>query len=222
MRPTLLLPLLVIAACAPSGGERAILAIGDSIMSWNGDRGIPEVAAASLGRPVSDKSRGGAHVTHPSRVAGALGFDVSRQYAGGSWDWVVLTGGGNDLRGDCATPRAAGTRDGLIGPGLDGDIPALLARIRASGSRVAFIGYYHDATASPSGFAPCQPEFDIINARLTELAADDPGLLFVDAGDAIDPDDRSLYARDLIHPSRRGSEAIGRALADAIRAAEGA
>jgi lysophospholipase L1-like esterase len=217
--PSLLL-MLALAACTPTARpeDGAILAIGDSVMAWNGRAGIPEVAAAALGRPVVDASQSLAHITHPLAVAAAIGFDIGRQIRPGPWDWVVLTGGGNDLRDACATPSAAATRDALIGPGLDGEIPALIARLRATGARVGLVGYYDGAAASPTGFTPCQPEFDIMNRRLAELAARDPGLVFLDAGDVIDPTDRSLYARDLVHPSPEGSAAIGRALAERMRA----
>ncbi|CTQ48343.1 SGNH/GDSL hydrolase family protein [Jannaschia donghaensis] len=222
MRLLALLP-LILSACvgtAAPPSDRAILAIGDSVMAWNGARGIPETAGAALGRPVVDRAQSGAHLTHPSGAAAALGFDITRQFPGGTWDWVILTGGGNDLRGACQTPEEAGILNGLIGPGLTGDIPTLIARIRATGAKVAFVGYYDGADAARTGFTPCQGAFDTINARMTRLAARDAGLLFFDAGDVIAPSDRSLYARDLIHPSPAGSAIIGRGLADAIRAFE--
>lgn len=218
----LLLPLLLAACSTAPVGNRAILAIGDSVMAWNGAAGIPEVLSATLNRPVQDRAQSLAQVTHPNGLAGTLGFDITRQYAPGDWDWVVMTGGGNDLRPDCATPQAAATRDGLIGPDLAGDIPALIARIRADGARIAFVGYYDGAEASPTGFTPCQPEFDIMNARLAQVAARDPGVVFLDAGDVIDASDPGLYAPDLVHPSPEGSARIGRALAQAILSAEGA
>ncbi|SFJ08886.1 SGNH/GDSL hydrolase family protein [Jannaschia pohangensis] len=221
MRLLTLLPLILtacVAATPPS--DRAILAIGDSIMAWNGNQGIPEVVGQTLNRPVVDGAQSAAHVTNPNGAAAALGFDITRQWRGGDWDWVILTGGGNDIRPTCATPAAAATRDGLIGPRLTGDIPNLIATIRASGAKVLFVGYYDGAEAAATGFTPCQPEFDIMNRRFAELAARDPGLVFLDAGDVIDASDRSLYARDLIHPSPRASALIGRAVARAIQAAE--
>ena len=220
-----LLPLLplILSACVDASGpaaDRPILAIGDSVMAWNGGAGIPEVVAATLGRPVVDRSRSGAHLTQPSGVLAALGFDIGRQLRDGDWDWVILTGGGNDLRATCSTPAEAATRDGLISPALAGDIPDLVARLRATGAKVAFVGYYDGATGQPTSFTPCQGAFDTINARMARLAARDPGLLFLDAGEVIDADDRGLYARDLIHPSPAGSAAIGRGLARAMRVAE--
>lgn len=216
-----LLSLLLTACTAAAPPEGGILAIGDSVMAWNGGRGIPEAVAAASGRPVTDAARSGAHLTHPSAAAAALGFDVSRQFAGGGWDWVILTAGGNDLRGACGTPAAAAITDGIVDDRLAGDLPRLVARIRATGARVAYVGYYDASTAGVTAFTACQPAFDAINARMARLAARDAGVAFVDAGDVIDPTDRSLYAGDLVHPSPRGAARIGAAVARAIAAAGG-
>ncbi|SDY79675.1 Lysophospholipase L1 [Jannaschia faecimaris] len=219
MRHIALLP-LVLSACVSAGSppsDTSILAIGDSVMAWNGAQGIPEAVQAQLGRPVLDEAQSAAHLTHPNGVAGALGFDITEQFAGDGWDWVILTGGGNDLRGNCRTAAEADILNGLISPGLGGDIPDLIDRIRSTGAKVAFVGYYDGADAASTGFTPCQGAFDTINARMTQLAARDAGLLFFDSGTVIDTADRSLYFRDLIHPSPRGSAVIGENLARAMQ-----
>ena len=219
MRLALILPLLLSACVATGAGGGRILAIGDSVMAWNGAGGIPEAVEAALGVPVTDRSQSLARISNESGVAAALGFDISRQFRGGDWDWVILTGGGNDIRDVCATPAVDAARDALIGPDLTGEIPALIARIRRTGAKVGFVGYYDGAEASPTGFTPCQPEFDIMNRRLARLAERDPGLVFLDAGEVIDAGDRTLYAPDLVHPSPRGATLIGRALAAKMRQA---
>ncbi len=212
----------LLTACSPDiPQDGAILAIGDSVMAWNGDAGIPEATASALGRPVVDRSQSLARLTAENGLAGSLGFDITRQFVPGPWSWVIFTGGGNDIRDACATPAVDALRDELIDANLNGEIPALIRRIRATGAGVAFVGYYDGAAASPTGFTPCQPEFDIINARMTRYAATRPGVVFLDAAVAIDPDDAGNYDPDLIHPSPRGSVQIGQALAAAIRAAEG-
>ena len=221
MRLAVLLPFLL-SACvaATSPAPNAVLAIGDSVMAWNADRGIPEAVQATIGRPVVDHARSGAQLTNPNSLAGAVGFDISRQFSGGEWDWVILTGGGNDLRGVCKTAGEKAVLDGLIDDRLTGDIPRLIARIRATGAKVGFVGYYDAAEAGATSFSPCQSAFDTINARTARLAARDPGLLFFDAGTVIDPSDRSLYADDLIHPSPRGAALIGQGLGRAMLAFE--
>lgn len=222
MRLIYLLPILLSACVASTPpAPNAILAIGDSVMAWNGDRGIPEAVQATIGRSVVDHARSGAQLTNPNGLAGAIGFDISRQFTGGRWDWVILTGGGNDLRGLCKTAAEMTVLDGLIDDRLTGDILRLIARIRMTGAKVGFVGYYDAARAAATGFSPCQPAFDTINARMSRLAMRDSGLLFFDAGTVIDPSDRGLYAEDLIHPSPRGAALIGQGLARAMLAFEG-
>lgn len=223
MRYSFLPALVLLAACAaPAPRPGAILAIGDSVMAWNGGAGIPEAAAAALDRPVHDASRSLAKVVQPNAALSLAGFDVARQWErnAGPWAWVLLAGGGNDVRAACATPREAAALDALVAEDLTGAIPALVARIRAAGPRVALVGYYDDANAAPTAFTPCQPLFDRMNARLARLAARDEGVVFLDAGEVIAPSDLGLYAPDRIHPSPEGSRRIGAALAARMRAAE--
>ena len=215
-----LLAALLLAGCTTAAPPGAILAAGDSVMAWNGARGVPEALGAALGRQVVDASRSGAHVTNPLPGAAALGFDIGAQLRDGPWSWVVLTGGGNDLMRACGDGAVAARRDALIGEDLTGDIPDLIAAARATGARVAFVGYYDAARAAPTAFTPCQPAFDVMNARLARLAARDPDLVFVDAGTAIDPGDLTLYDPDRVHPSPDGAMRIAGALARAIRLAE--
>lgn len=216
-----LLPILVLLAACSSGAppsRDAVLAIGDSIMAWNGDQGIPETMAARSGRDVADRSRSGAHLTNPNGALAALGFDITRQWQAnaGRWDWVVLTGGGNDLRAACGTEAAGPLTDALISDDLTGDLPDLIARIRASGAKVAYVGYYDGYSGQATGFTGCQPQFDVMNARMTRLAARDDGVAFFDAGDVIDRSDRGLYGSDRVHPSPRASAIIGASLADEL------
>lgn len=221
MRRAALLPLFLAACLGPQpSGPGGVLAIGDSVMAWNGDRGIPEAVAAALGRPVTDGARSGAHLTHPSALLVALGFDVSRQFEGGDWDWVILTAGGNDLRGVCGTLAERAIVNGIVDERLGGDLPALVARIRATGAKVGYVGYYDPSTAGATAFTACEDAFDAINARMARLAARDAGLLVLDAGEVIDRTDPTLYAADLVHPSPRGSARIGAALARAMAAAK--
>ena len=193
-------------------------------MAWNGDAGIPEATAGALGVPVRDAARSLARVEQPNPALSALGFDIARQWRAnrGSWSWVIVTGGGNDIRPDCGTARAEAAASRLVDDRLRGALPALVAAIRASGPRVAVVGYYDAAAAEPTGFTACQPQFDAMNARLARLAATDVGIVFLDAGEVIDRTDLGLYARDRIHPSPEGAARIGRALAARIAAADDA
>lgn len=214
---------LVACAGGPDPGRGAILAIGDSVMAWNGDAGIPEVLSAALQRPVRDAAQSLARVRQPNPVAARLGFDIARQWRTnrGPWGWVVLTGGANDLRPFCETPEAQTALDALAGPGGGGALFELVARIRATGAGVAYVGYYDGRVGAETGFTPCQPLFDVLTARMAAVARGDPGLIVLDASDVIDPTDPSLYAADDNHPSVEGSRRIGTALAARIAAADG-
>ena len=212
-----LLACVLLAACTgaapPAGG---VLAVGDSVLAWNGEGGIPESAAGALGLPVRDASVAGARVLG----SGFLGFvdSIPAQLEAnrGPWDWVVLNGGANDLARACGTPGEDAILDALIGGGGGGALPALVADIRRSGARVALVGYYGNPRGARTSFTACGPVLERLDARLAALAARDSGIVFVDAGGAIDPARRGLYDADLVHPSPEGSARIGRALARAM------
>ena len=104
--------------------------------------------------------------------------------------------------------------------GRRGALPDLIARIRADGARVLFLGYYR-APPVRLFFRGCEDEFDALDVRVARLAARDPGVVFLSSKRVIDPSDASLFAIDRVHPSRAGSARIGRDVAATIRAAEG-
>lgn len=211
---------LLLAACVsappPAGG---ILAVGDSVMAWNGGAGVPETVGAGLGLPVRDAARSGARVSGRGTGIGAAIPSVGEQWTRnrGAWDWVLVNGGANDLRPACGTAAEGAALNALITPALGGPIPALVRDIRATGSRVVLMGYYANPRGARTGFTACRPILVRLDARLARLAARDPGVTFVDSEGAIDPADRGHYAGDLIHPSATGSARIGALLASAMR-----
>ena len=219
---TVLLIVTGLTACtdsAPRGGGD-ILVLGDSIMAWNGTAAIPEVIARETGRTVVSRAVSGAQFDNNSTIAGAVGFDIQRQFPGGRWNWVLVNGGANDLRAECGCGACEAEVDALIGPGgQGGSIPAFLQRLRAeTGAQVMWMGYYAGSRTGP--FAGCRDELVEIEARITQLAARAPGLHFVDSEDVIDRGDRGLLASDNVHPSPRGSARIGAYLAQEITARE--
>lgn len=214
----LVLPLL--AACAdpvPRGGGD-ILAMGDSVMAWNGTSGraIPDALGAALDREVVSRAVPGAQIDNASTLAGAVGFDIRRQFPGGQWNWVVMNGGANDLNADCACGACAGTVERLIAAdGQTGAIPALIRRVRdQSGARVLWMGYYKGN--GRGGFEGCRADLVEIEARIARLAARTDGVVFVDSEAVIDPGDPGLFAADNTHPSPRASALIGAQLAREI------
>ena len=188
-----------------------MLAVGDSVLAWNRLSGgdIPRVAAQATGRDVDNRSVIGARM-----LTGIPG-----QYRDGPWDWVIVNGGANDLRGGCRCTGCDDTLDALVTPDGQGGAMADFARdITSRGPGVVLLGYYGTSVAG-GPFAACGDELTELSRRLALLADSDPAILFVDARDAIDPANLDLYARDLAHPSAAGSALIGRLIADAIAAA---
>ncbi|MEO9576497.1 MAG: SGNH/GDSL hydrolase family protein [Tateyamaria sp.] len=76
------------------------------------------------------------------------------------------------------------------------------------------MGYY--ASARSGQFAGCRPYLLEYDARLARLAAQTPGLTFVDSEAAVNREDRSNFAFDGIHPSPQGARRIGAFLAQSV------
>ena len=210
----------LLAACtdpAPRGGGD-ILVLGDSVMAWNGGPGaaIPAAISATLDRAVISKAVPGAQFDNASGLAGAVGFDIQRQFPGGRWQWIVLNGGANDLGADCGCGACDPAVDALIrADAQTGAIPAFITKLRAqSGARILWMGYY--AGNGKGSFQGCRADLVRIEARIALFAASSPGVYFTDAEDVIDPRDPTLFARDNTHPSEKGSAVIGAHLADVI------
>ncbi|SHI89029.1 SGNH/GDSL hydrolase family protein [Wenxinia saemankumensis] len=201
------LALLLLAGCVPAADPGADwLAMGDSILAWHRAEGgdIPGVAADAAGVTVSNRAVSGAWLTR----------DVARQDVDAPYEWLILTGGGNDLRPDCGTPREAEALDAI-----EAETARLIAARTGQGGRVALVGYYPVSVAG-GPFAPCAEALEALGERQAALAAADPAVIFVDTAEVIDPADLSLYDPDLVHPSRPGATRIGALLAARIAAAE--
>lgn len=220
-----LIPLFaLLAACtdyAPrSGGD--ILVLGDSIMAWNSsaNASIPDVIGQQLARTVVSKAVPGAQFDNASTVAGAVGFDVRRQFPGGRWNWVVMNGGANDLNSDCGCGACGPVVDRLItADAAGGSIPLFVqAVLDATGGQVVWSGYY--AGSGKGSFAGCRGDLVELERRIARFAASHPRVTFLDAEDVIDPKNSALFAGDNTHPSVKGSALIANGIARHIRAHE--
>lgn len=213
-----------LTACteAPPEGSMdgtGILAMGDSMMAWNqlSGQSIAHEIERQLGREVTDRSVSAASVLYPLPITGSLGLKISAQYIPGDWDWVVMNGGGNDLWLGCGCARCAHKMDRLISEdGKFGEIPYLVTQMRAAGSRVAYLGYLRTpGRASPiDACADIGAEFE---ARLTKMAAQDAGVYFVSNKDLVPDGDLTFHGADRVHPSHKGSAAIGARVANLIK-----
>ena len=201
---------------APVASPR-ILMMGDSLLAWNGaiNASIGDSLAQNLGEPVMNKSRVGA------TVLSAIGIGIETQYEQGDWDWVVLNGGGNDLMLGCGCMLCANKIERLISAdGTSGQIPATIAKLRQRELNIVYVGYLR----TPGMVSPiehCHGIGNKLERRIEALAARTPGFTFISLKSMVPSRDRSFHAADMIHPSIKGSEAIGRRIASHIRATEG-
>ncbi len=211
---------LAMAACtdsAPKGGGD-ILVIGDSVLAWNRGSGqaIPDVMQGTLGRHVVSKAVPGAQFDNDNALFSAVGFNIQRQYPGGTWNWVVLNGGANDLGfGACKCADCRATVDRLIGADAQsGDIPAFLTGLRRTGAKVLWMGYYKGN--GKGSFQGCRDDLVQLEQRIARFADQTDGVLFRDSENVIDPQDPDQFAPDNTHPSPKGAALIGRYLAKTI------
>jgi len=219
----LFLCLLFLSACgdSPVGREARILAMGDSMMAWNslGGQSIPDVVADQLREPVVDRSVSGARMIYRLPISGAAGLSIPKQYRAGPWDWVILSGGGNDLWLGCGCGQCDRKMDRLISEDTTtGAFPELVSRIRQDGARVILLGYLRTPGRS-SPIESCRDEGDELDARLLRLAQADAAVTFLPAADLVPHGDLSFHALDRIHPSPKASRIIGGRVAEVIRLA---
>lgn len=186
-------------------GPARVLAMGDSLMSWNRTQGgsVADNVERFLGAPVIDRSIPAAVV-----MRGLPGLNIPEQFVPGQWDWVILNGGGNDLLLGCGCAVCKRRLDRMVShSGSAGAIPELVGKIRETGAQVIYVGYLR----SPGRGSPiehCRDEGDALEARIARMSASDPGVHFVSIADLVPHGDLSFHAADRIHPSRKASAAI--------------
>lgn len=197
-----------------------VLVIGDSLMAAHAlaGRSVADRLARALGRPVKDRSVLGARMIYKLPITGAMGLSIPAQFRSGDWDWVVMTGGGNDLWLGCGCHKCARKMNRLISKnGTSGEIPKLFARIQKSGAKLVYVGYLR----SPGIVTPiesCKDEGDELEARIARLAARVDGLFYLSNQDLVPRGDTSFFAIDGVHPSAKASNAIAQRIAGFLRA----
>lgn len=215
------LALFLLVGCGDSvshGSKARILAMGDSLMATHqvAGRSVADRVAQFLGEPVIDRSVVGAHVIYNLPITGSMGLNISRQFVPGNWEWIVLNGGGNDLWLGCGCRRCEGRMHRMISQdGAHGQIPGLIASLRATGARVIYVGYLR----SPGVDSPidhCRGVGDELERRIARFAARDDGVHFLSLQDLVPSGDRSFHGIDMIHPSYKASAAIGQRIAGII------
>lgn len=214
--------LLMMAACVEGvrgNGPSRFLVMGDSMMAIHSAsrRSVAHVLEERLNTNVIDRSVPGAQYLYALPISGSLGMRIERQYVPGKWDWLIINGGGNDLWLACGCRRCETRMDRLVSEdGTRGEIPKVVARARAAGTRVLYVGYLRTPGVT-SLIEHCKDEGEALEARLQRMAARDDGVTFLSVANLVPDGDRSFHAPDLIHPSRKGSAAIAARIAAVIR-----
>jgi len=200
-----------------------ILAIGDSLMAWHRgeDLSIADKLAEELGEPVLNRAISGARIIYGLPVTGAMGLRISSQFRERDrYDWVIVTGGGNDFMFGCGCGKCERRMDRMLTDDtMRGDVVSLIAQIRKTGARVIYLGYLRSpGTGSP--IESCKNEGDTFEARLARLASRDKGVFFHSIADLVPSGDRSFHSVDMIHPSKKASAIIGAQIAEIIKSAD--
>lgn len=213
--------LLALAGCGEEVSRDAparILLMGDSMMAAHQGQGkaVSHSVERHLGEQVIDRSVVGARMIYALPISGAAGMNIPKQYRAGTWDWVILNGGGNDLWLGCGCIACNGKMNRLISKdGRDGVVPGLVSKLRQDGAKVLFVGYLRSpGLGSPIEY--CKDEAQEFESRVAELAALDDGIHFLSLTDLVPHGDRSYHALDMIHPSVKASRKIGERIAGII------
>ena len=196
-----------------------ILVMGDSFMAWNraSKRSVPDIVASKLKVPVQNKAVSGARMIYNLPLTGAMGMSIPQQFREGQWDWVVMNGGGNDLWLGCGCHTCDRKLNKLISKsGTKGKIPNTVAKALKSGAQVLYVGYLRSPGAN-SPIENCRDEGDALDARLAQMAKRVKGVHFIPMADLVPNGDRSFHGIDMVHPSVKGSRAIGTRIANYIK-----
>lgn len=194
------------SATSSNDREVRLLAIGDSVLEWNGDQATPDVAARVLGErgvvaTVENRAVGGSCLG----VCGDPGTPIPETYVDGDWTHVLVSGGGNDPAG-CEAP------DTIMGPDLSSGIMVELVDRVPDTATVLLYRYSSSVSADDPGICP---GIRTLMERYAAFAANRDEVVLVDAGSVANDRTPSLWDDD-VHPSVAGSEAIGTLVADLI------
>jgi lysophospholipase L1-like esterase len=205
-----ILTLMLCAACGRGVPEDArVVVAGDSVMAWNRIEGasVADVVSQRLDVPVGDVS-----LPYAQIMDGRGALNIPHQLSDVSAEWIVVNGGANDIGIACDGGLPVVTQ--LISEdGQSGAIPALVATLRARGSKVIWADYY---TSPRFAGQPCAA-FERLEDRVARMAEADPGVWMVDMDDVLDPDDATLFDTDRTHPSPEGSARIGVLIAGVLQ-----
>lgn len=208
---------LLLAGFGAASHRSHVLVVGDSLLASNRSAGgsVAQVLASKYGAEVRDLSTPGAGYFFGLPLLSGTELRLPAQVRNAHWDYVVMSGGGNDLLFGCGCGACEAVMERLVSKdGRRGVIPTLVAQFRAQGTRVIYLGYLRTPGLT-SPVESCGPLGDEMDERLTRMAARDKGVSFIALDDLVVREgDRSYHAIDLVHPSVKGSAAIAERVVD--------
>ena len=217
-------------APAPVQTNGRFIAIGDSMMAANRREGesIAQVMAEKLGITGEDVARGGAAVlkskpgepARPGVPAKPELPPIPTQYVDDNWAYVIMNGGINDINGPWCGNGDEGMAlvDQIVSADASsGAYVDIVKQAQANGSKVVLISYPFP-TMPDKGYYKCEREVTELTRRYRALAEGRDGVGMVDSSDYMIAGDASFFATDGSHPSAKGSEAVGLAVAALLSA----
>lgn len=205
-----------------ANAQGPVLMIGDSMFAWGRIRGggVGRNLQKEIGTKVRDQSRTGAHLTIADGHDGDPLADIRKQYVTGDWNWVVINGGANDLLFECGCGKCGRVMKELVTADLQaGALIDIINAARGDGAKIMLVGY-HTGYAKGHFFSGCRQDVTELVARYRALAKRNDDIFFVSARDALDAQNRSHFALDRVHPSRKGAKRIAQLIALGIEQAE--
>ncbi len=188
-------------------------AVGDSVLWWNAPHcaSIPDLVGIETFGAMRNSARLGARLTTDDNP-------IRDQYEAQGAEWVLVSGGGNDLNScGCNTACDKELRTLSASDGSVGEMPSLVDRIVADGSRVALLGYYRPTAGALYGFGDCHEIIDELDRRYAALAEARPHVEFIDTRHIVDPSNALAYDFDGVHLSKYGALLVAAEIAALIR-----
>ena len=186
-----------------------IIAIGDSIFEWHiwNQHSVPEQLGRELGMSVYNNAISGSLITEETPTG------IRNQYIEGDWEWVVMDGGEMISIYFVNVINAQETQDKVEAVYKE-FLQQLLER---ENLKIIIWGYYGLPEKAKYGFDECHDDFEELRRRQNKIADTDKRIFFVDGSKEITGDDKSYFYIDKIHPSRNGTEVIGRQISEVIK-----
>ncbi len=199
-----------------------ILAVGDSFTAYYSNnvsgccQSYTDYASIEIDEYIQNEAVGGA------RMSGGSYLPIPQQYANakaanGTYDLVILSGGGNDLMQECpvaAQPcsvACAGKKQEIAQETI-----ALITQMVADGSHVMMVGGVLTSNFSLFPDTDYYNECWLLDTSAQDYADSHPNVSYVNARDLADQNNPADYAIDGLHPSISLTQKIGKRVGDAL------